>query len=124
MENFKILSCLTLLLAGCATTYPVVAVLEGNDRFFGTAKSVAVGESSFSMSNADGVTCEGNYTAELVWTMTQGASTNGDFSCSDGRIGRYATTGTASGGQGEGKLSNGSKLKIYYGQFASFQQLN
>ena len=113
-----------LTLTACATTYPVVVIGENSDRFVGTATSVAVGASSFKMSNADGVSCSGQYKAELVWTYDQGATTTGDFNCSDGTTGHYATTGTAYGGQGVGKLSNGSKFSIYYGQFASFQQLN
>ena len=37
----------SLFIAGCGRTYPVVAVTSSNDRYFGTAHSIAMGESTF-----------------------------------------------------------------------------
>lgn len=110
------------MLSACATTYPVVAVNDQTgERFYGTATSTP-GTSRFQISSAAGVTCDGTYKATVVSDYTTGTSTQGRMSCSDGRQGQWVTAGTARGGQGEGQLG-GDKLKLYYGQFASNQQI-
>lgn len=124
VQIFTLILCLTGLTA-CSTAYPVVAVANKTDeRFFGKAVSVMAGKSRFEMTSADGVVCNGEYTAEVVWSARDPASTAGYFICSDGRKGTYSTVGTVNGGQGAGKFSTGEKFKIYYGQFATFQQIN
>ena len=112
------------MVSGCGTTYPVVAISkETGEKFFGTATSVAGGTSRVELQNAKGVKCSGTYKASIVFDYTTGGSTSGTFTCSDGRSGRYVTTGTAIGGQGQGTV-DGKPVAIYYGQFASFQQFD
>mgnify|MGYP001156002899 CR=1 FL=1 len=110
------------ILAGCSTTYPVIAINERtNERYFGTATSAA-SESTFELSNASGTTCTGTYKATVVFDYTTGTSTRGKMNCSDGKSGTWVTSGTAYGGQGEGRIGK-DKIKVYYGQFAARQQL-
>jgi hypothetical protein len=93
------------LLVGCATTYPVVAVVERTgERFFGEASSIGTG-SSFTLASADGITCTGSYDSGVVFDYTTGSSSRGNIICSDGRTGTWVTTGTAVGGQGAGVAS-------------------
>ena len=108
-------------MASC-TTYPVVAVVErSGERFYGTATST-LGESSFTLSNAAGVECIGTYKAAVVLDYSTGSTSRGRMTCSDGRKGTWVATGTAVGGQGEGLIGN-QKVRVYYGQFASNQQI-
>lgn len=109
-------------LAGCGTTYPVVAINERtNERYFGTATSIT-SVSTFELSNASGNTCTGTYKATVVFDYATGTSTRGEMTCSDGKSGTWVTSGTAYGGQGEGRIGK-DKIKVYYGQFAARQQL-
>ena len=110
------------LLAGCSTTYPVVAINDRtNERYFGTATSTT-SVSTFELANASGTTCTGTYKATVVFDYATGTSTRGEMTCSDGKSGTWVTSGTAYGGQGEGRIGN-DKIKVYYGQFAARQQL-
>lgn len=110
------------LLAGCATVYPVAGVVPATgERFVGTASST-VGTSTFEITNDDGVQCSGTYKAQVVFDYATGTTEHGTGKCADGRHITWSATGNAIGGQGFGKVG-GDKFKIFYGQFASNQQL-
>jgi len=105
-----------VFLAGCSTTFPVSGkVTRTNERFIGTATSVLGGTSTLKMTTDNGVKCNGEYIAPVVWTMTQGATFDGTFTCDDGRSGTFTVTGTALRGEGFGKMNNGDKLVFTYG---------
>lgn len=125
MRRFTSLALLAICLplAGCGTTYSVVAVTAGNDRYFGTAHSFALGESTFQLQNAKGVVCKGKYTTKMTWSKAQGATVNGKMTCSDGRSGSWVATGDAYGGQGAGLMDDGEKVDVYFGNMASRQQI-
>lgn len=111
-----------VLLAACSTTYPVAGVVEGTgEKFLGTATSTA-SVSTFDVTSDKGASCAGTYKATVVFDSATGATTKGSGTCSDGRSFTWATTGTVVGGQGFGSVG-GNRLRIYYGQFASNQQL-
>ena len=115
--NLKIIPlALITLIAGCTSTYPVYIKNNATSELFvGKAVSQLVGESAFSVTNADGVTCNGTYDAEV--TVTGGDSSSGPIICSDGRTGQWAVAGDLTGGQGIGKL-DGEKIIIMYGRIS------
>jgi hypothetical protein len=114
----------SITLSACSVTYPVVGVADRTgERFFGTATSAMSGASNFEMTNARGVVCSGTYIAPVVPDYATGASIRSNFTCSDGRSGNFVTTGTAVGGQGQGYIE-GQPFTVFYGQFASHQQIN
>jgi|OM-RGC.v1.027305459 hypothetical protein len=107
------------LLVGCATTYPVVVVTESGDRFYGTASSSAVTGGDVEVSNAKGLSCVGEYEAEMVWSMDTATTTRGSIKCADGRSADWVVTGTARGGQGGGQLSDGEEVNVYFGNMTT-----
>lgn len=108
-----------LVLGGCATTYPVVVVTEGGDRYYGTASSSAVTGGDVEVSNAKGLSCVGEYKAEMVWSMNTATTTRGSMKCTDGRTAQWIVTGTARGGQGGGQLSDGEEVDVYFGNMTT-----
>lgn len=111
-----------LVLSACSTTYPLVGVIpETGERFTGTA-TATTGTSTYQITSDTGATCSGTYKADVVYSASQGASSNGVVQCNDGRTGHWAASGTLAGGQGFGTVG-GKKFEIYYGQFATYQQI-
>lgn len=122
MVNGRIIATSLVLLTGCSTIYPVAGVVKSTgERFVGTAEATA-GVSTFEITAESGVQCSGTYVADIVFDYTTGSSVKGTGKCTDGRSVTWAATGTAVGGQGFGTLG-GKKFNIFYGQFASYQQL-
>lgn len=122
MKNELLIAMSLVMVTGCSTIYPVAGVVESSgERFVGTAESTA-GTSTFEITAESGVQCAGTYVADIVFDYMTGASIKGTGRCTDGRSVNWAATGTAVGGQGFGTLG-GKKFNIYYGQFASYQQL-
>jgi len=112
----------SVVLPGCATSYPVFAKIDGTgERFIGQADSSLDG-SSFSVVTANGVQCTGTYNTKIAWTPRQPTTSTGDINCSDGRVGTWTATGTTKGGQGIG-LIDGEEFTIYFGDFVSDQQI-
>ncbi len=103
-------------LSGCAT-YPVTGTIGENERFVGIAHSVVIGTSKVEITTEEEAHCIGTYSAP------SGAGTSqGSFSCNDGRSGTFAVTGNTVSGGGFGKMNNGDKVKIYYGHVSNVQQ--
>lgn len=106
-------------LAGCSTTYPLyMKNPESEEVFIGKATSLMSGQSSFRVSNPDGVVCTGQYKADVIVNAQEGTSNAGTLTCSDGRAGTWVVSGAGvSGGQGVGKL-DGKRIIIMYGNMA------
>lgn len=111
-----------LLVSGCASSYPVTGTIGANERFVGTAHSVAVGESVVRFTTEEGTNCEGQYKASIVMSSKSGSTSQGTFSCDDGRSGTFAVTGNTHSGSGFGKMNNGQKMKIFYGHVSHVHQ--
>lgn len=111
-----------LALGGCASTYPLhMAIGQTGEVFVGTATSSF--ESSFDMTNADGLTCRGRYDAPVTLTLTQAITVRGTIVCPDGRTGQWTVTGDGRGGQGVGTLG-GKPLKVHFGNMVVRQQIS
>ena len=48
-------------------------------------------------------------------TESSGTTATGTIECDDGRTGTFAVSGNQRGGEGFGKMNNGDKIQIYYG---------
>lgn len=116
MKTIIYLTCVAILLTGCATTYPLyVKNPDSAEVFIGKATSRLFGQSDFQVSNPDGIVCTGHYRATVIVNAQEGTSNAGTLACSDGRKGTWVVSGAGtSGGQGVGKL-DGKKIIIVYG---------
>lgn len=122
MKNGLFVAISFVALSGCSTIYPVAGIVESTgERFVGIAEATA-GVSTFEITSERGVQCSGTYVADIVFDYTTGSSVKGAGKCTDGQSVKWAATGTAVGGQGFGTLG-GKRFNIFYGQFASHQQL-
>ena len=112
-----------VVLAGCATSYPVyVRVEPTGEEFIGQADSTMLGKSTVRLTNSSGLSCTGEYQAEMVMSGSSVVTTKGTITCPDGRVGTWVVTGDGSGGQGVGNLQ-GEKVRVYFGSFVTRQQL-
>ena len=116
----------TLLCAcacACATGYPVYMRVESSgEEFIGQADSTVFRKSTVRLTNAQGLTCTGEYQAVATFSAASAVTTTGTIVCPDGRVGTWVVTGDGGGGQGVGNL-NGEKIRAYFGSFVSRQQL-
>lgn len=114
-------SCL-LSICACSVTYPVAGYVDRTgEKFVGTATSTT-GTSHYRMSSDNGAICSGTYIAPKVANLSSGVTIEGTGTCTDGRGITWAASGTAVGGQGFGRVGN-EKFTIFYGQFATYQQV-
>ncbi len=109
----------TALMAGCATTYPVVGQLEDGTPMLGENDILA---GTFWAASTSGLRCKGTYD-NMTTTSTIFVSLN----CSDGRTGKAIATRSgvnASGGAvtAIAELNDGTKAQFVIGPNVSYQQ--
>jgi len=103
-------------LTACSHTVPVSGKVEKtNERFVGTATSYSSGQGSLFVTTDRGATCQSKFDIDLVSSVTEGVSSHGIITCSDGRTGTFAYSGTALQGNGFGTFSDGHKFIFTYG---------
>ena len=99
-------------LSSCSVSVPAVAQIQGGETFLGSV-SATLTKGRFDLQSPDGKIASGTFkpARKTNWTI--------DFSISDGRNGRVLINQTGpTSGYGIGKLSNGQKCKLMYGDSA------
>ena len=117
-----VISCIFLVACTYYQTVPVSGKIEKtNERFVGTATASSTGQGNLSITTDEGVTCQGNYNAPIYYSPMEGVSSRGSFTCSDGRTGNFAFSGSNHQGSGFGTLSDGHKLIFTYGSVVNMK---
>jgi len=109
-------------LVACSQTLPVNGKFEKtNERFIGTATGNAFGQGSLNVTTEEGVTCQSKFNSAVASSPTEGVTSHGLLTCSDGRTGNFTYSGTARQGNGFGTLSDGHKFIFTYGVVGNLQ---
>ena len=108
-----------ILLSGCAArTGILVEVSDGSKPSLGEAIAT-MSSGTFQASNLDGLVCDGIYDQ---WSQSRTLKTK--VQCSDGRHGEVLVLRTGQNlmnGSGEGRLNDGTALKILLGDLAHYR---
>ncbi|HCR86417.1 MAG TPA: hypothetical protein DIV86_07040 [Alphaproteobacteria bacterium] len=101
---------LGFVLTGCTLNAPVIGVIDGDERFSGTAsRTYPFRSGELDVVSNHGVRCTGKFSY-----FKGNHSGSGKFTCSDGREGRYNFTVMGSEGHGIGKTFNGQDIEFYF----------
>lgn len=116
MSKLITIALFSFMLVSCSSTYPVRGeFLANNEHFIGKATSGLSGGKLF-VTTENQVRCEGKYESKMTFSMSTAVVADGQFTCDDGRVGKFTFSGNAVNGEGFGTLEDGEKFRFTYGK--------
>src|SRR5215467_5757672 len=102
---------LAIFLLSCSTTVPATMILRNKEVLRGSATGSLGSDVVFSVTNADGLSCQGK-----MFAPRSDTNTDGTIECNDKRKGHFIVNGKKASWSGEGKLDDGSRFFLSIGR--------